>query len=126
MAIFGTFYHKLGNVWPQEYIADNGEVCYLRRRAGELLVFIAANEFEKEMLRFAQNDKTKFCYRQSRVNAVAVVEYPAVAQMDSDGNEHCTIERAGRLLRLNAIECRLGGSRLSWHERRKIIDNIKG
>ena len=107
-------------------MADNGEVFYLRRRAGEQLVFIAANEFEKEMLRFAQNDKTKFCYRQSIVNAVAVVEYPAVAQMDSDGNEHCTIERAGRLLRLNAIECRLGGSQLSWHERRKIIDNIKG
>ena len=126
MAIFGTFYHKLGNVWPQEYIADNGEVFYLRRRAGEQLVFIAANEFEKEMLRFDQHDKTKFCYRQSTVNAVAVVEYPAVAQMDSNGNEHCTIERAGRLLRLNAIECRLGGSRLSWHERRKIIDNIKG
>ena len=126
MAIFGTFYHKLGNVWPQEYIADNGEVFYLRRRAGEQLVFIAANEFEKEMLRFAQNDKTKFCYRQSIVNAVAVVEYPAVAQMDSNGNEHCTIECTGRLLRLNAIECRLGGSRLSWHERRKIIDNIKG
>ena len=63
MAIFGTFYHKLGNVWPQEYIADNGEVFYLRRRAGEQLVFIAAgcllsaNEFEKEILRFAQNDK---------------------------------------------------------------------
>lgn len=38
---------------------------------------------------------------------MAVVEYPAVAQMDSDGNEHCTIERAGRFLRLNAIECRL-------------------
>ena len=66
MAIFGTFYHKLGNVWPQEYIADNGEVFYLRRRAGEQLVFIAAgclpaaNEFEKEILRFAQNDKTSF------------------------------------------------------------------
>ena len=119
-------------MWPQEYMADNGEVFYLRRRAGEQLVFIAAsclpaaNEFEKEMLRFDQHDKTKFCYRQSIVNAVAVVEYPAVAQMDSDGNEHCTIERAGRLLRLNAIECRLGGSQLSWHERRKIIDNIKG
>ena len=66
MAIFGTFYHKLGNVWPQEYIADNGEVFYLRRRAGEQLVFIAAgcllsaNEFEKEILRFAQNDKLHF------------------------------------------------------------------
>jgi hypothetical protein len=43
MAIFATFYHKLGNVWPQEYIADNGEVFYLRRRAGEQLVFIAAD-----------------------------------------------------------------------------------
>ena len=41
-------------------MADNGEVFYLRRRAGEQLVFIAANEFEKEILRFAQNDKTSF------------------------------------------------------------------
>jgi hypothetical protein len=110
MAIFGTFYHKLGNVWPQEYIADNGEVFYLRRRAGEQLVFIAAN-----ILYSAEGEKNN-----------AVIEYPAVAQMDADCNEHCTIERAGRLLRLNAKECRLGSCELEWHERRKIIDNIKG
>lgn len=110
MAIFGTFHHKLGNVWPREYIADNGEVFYLRRRAGEQLVFIAA-----DILYCAEGKKNN-----------AVVEYPAVAQMDADGNEHCTIERAGRLLRLNAKECRLGGCELKWHERRKIIDNIKG
>ena len=110
MAIFGTFYHKLGNVWPREYIADNGEVFYLRRRAGEQLVFIAAN-----ILYCAEGDKNN-----------AVIEYPAVAQMDADCNEHCTIERAGRLLRLNAKECRLGSCELEWHERRKIIDNIKG
>ena len=110
MAIFGTFYHKLGNVWPREYIADNGEVFYLRRRAGEQLVFIAAN-----ILYCAEGEKNN-----------AVIEYPAVAQMDADCNEHCTIERAGRLLRLNAKECRLGSCELEWHERRKIIDNIKG
>jgi hypothetical protein len=46
--------------------------------------------------------------------------------MDAECNEHCTIERAGRLLRLNAKECRLGSCELEWHERRKIIDNIKG
>jgi hypothetical protein len=110
MAIFGTFYHKLGNVWPQEYIADNGEVFYLRRRAGEQLVFIAA-----DILYCAEGEKNN-----------AVIEYPAVAQMDADCNEHCTIERAGRLLRLNAKECHLGSCELEWHERRKIIDNIKG
>ena len=110
MAIFGTFYHKLGNVWPREYIADNGEVFYLRRRAGEQLVFIAA-----DILYCAEGEKNN-----------AVIEYPAVAQMDADCNEHCTIERAGRLLRLNAKECRLGSCELEWYERRKIIDNIKG
>ena len=110
MAIFGTFYYKLGNVWPLEYIADNGEVFYLRRRAKERLVFIVAD--------------TLYCAEGKKNNAV--VEYPAVAQMDADCNEHCTIERAGRLLRLNAKECRLGGCELGWHERRKIIDNIKG
>ena len=110
MAIFGTFHHKLGNVWAQEYIADNGEVFYLRRRAGDQLVFIAA-----DILYCAEGEKNN-----------AVIEYPAVAQMDADCNEHCTIERAGRLLRLNAKECRLGSCELKWHERRKIIDNIKG
>ena len=110
MAIFGTFHHKLGDVWPREYIADNGQVFYLRRRTGEQLVFIAAD--------------TLYCAEEKKNNAV--VEYPAVAQMDADCNEHCTIERAGRLLRLNAKECRLGGCELGWHERRKIIDNIKG
>ena len=95
---------------PREYIADNGEVFYLRRRAGEQLVFIAAN-----ILYCAEGEKNN-----------AVIEYPAVAQMDADCNEHCTIERAGRLLRLNAKECRLGSCELEWHERRKIIDNIKG
>jgi hypothetical protein len=110
MAIFGTFHHKLGNVWPREYIADNGEVFYLRRRACEQLVFIAA-----DILYCAEGEKNN-----------AVIEYPAVAQMDADCNEHCTIERAGRLLRLNAKECRLGSCELEWHERRKIIDNIKG
>ena len=110
MAIFGAFYHKLGNVWPQEYIADNGEAFYLRRRAGEQLVFIAA-----DILYCAEGEKNN-----------AVIEYPAVAQMGADCNEHCTIERAGRLLRLNAKECRLGSCELEWHERRKIIDNIKG
>ena len=95
---------------PREYIADNGEVFYLRRRAGEQLVFIAA-----DILYRAEGEKNN-----------AVIEYPAVAQMDADCNEHCTIERAGRLLRLNAKECRLGSCELEWHERRKIIDNIKG
>lgn len=110
MAIFGTFHHKLGDVWPREYIADNGEVFYLKSRTKEHLVFIAA-----DILYCAEGKKNN-----------AVVEYPAVAQMDADCNEHCTIERAGRLLRLNAKECRLGGCELGWHERRKIIDNIKG
>ena len=97
-------------MWPREYIADNGEVFYLRRRAGEQLVFIAYNIL--------------YCAVVEKNNAV--IEYPAVAQMDADCNEHCTIERAGRLLRLNAKECRLGSCELEWHERRKIIDNIKG
>ena len=48
------------------------------------------------------------------------------AQTDADGNEFCTIEREDTLLHLNANECRLGGSKQTWHERRKIIDNIKG
>ena len=112
MAIFGTFYHKLGNVWPQEYIADNGEVFYLRKRTGKQLVFIAAetlNQVGKE-----KNDTT------------AVVEYSTTAQTDAYGNEFCTIEREGRLLRLNAKECRLGGGTLPWQERRDIIDDIKG
>ena len=82
----------------------------MRRRAGEQLVFIAA-----DILYRAEGEKNN-----------AVIEYPAVAQMDADCNEHCTIERAGRLLRLNAKECRLGSCELEWHERRKIIDNIKG
>ena len=131
MAIFGTFYHKLGNVWPQEYIADNGEVFYLRRRAGEQLVFIAAGR--RQVADELADNKTLFCHSerseeslsQSTVNAVAVVEYPATAQTDADGNEHCTIEREDTLLHLNANECRLGGSKQTWHERRKIIDNIK-
>lgn len=110
MAIFGTFHHKLGDVWSREYIADNGEVFYLRRRAGDQLVFIAVD--------------TLYCAEGKKNNAV--VEYPAVAQMDADCNEHCTIERAGRLLRLNAKDCRFGSCELEWHERRKIIDNIKG
>ena len=110
MAIFGTFYHKLGNVWPREYIADNGEVFYLRSRAGEQLIFIAG-----DTLYHANGEQTN-----------AVVEYSATAQTDADGNEFCTIERAGIRLYLNAKECRLGGSKQTWHERRKIIDNIKG
>ncbi|MBE6297224.1 MAG: hypothetical protein E7088_01855 [Bacteroidales bacterium] len=110
MAIFGTFYYKLGNVWPLEYIAHNGEVFYLKSRTKEQLVFNAAY--------------TLYCAEGKKNNAV--VEYPAVAQMDADCNEHCTIECAGRQLRLNAKECRLGGSRLSWEERKRIIDNIKG
>ena len=112
MAIFGTFYHKLGNVWPQEYIADNGEVFYLRKRTGKQLVFIAAetlNQVGKE-----KNDTT------------AVVEYSTTAQTDAYGNECCTIERAGVQLHLNAKECRLGGGTLPWQERRDIIDDIKG
>ena len=110
MAIFGTFHHKLGDVWPREYIADNGEVFYLKSRTKERLVFIAAD--------------TLYCAEGKKNNAV--VEYPSVAQMDADCNEHCTIERAGRLLRHNAKECRLGNCELGRHERRKIIDNIKG
>ena len=110
MAIFGTLHHKLGNVWPREYIADNGEVFYLRRRTGEQLVFIAAD--------------TLYCAEGKKNNAV--VEYPAVAQTDADSNEFCAIERAGIRLYLNAKECCLGGSKQTWHERRKIIDNIKG
>lgn len=112
MAIFGTFHHKLGNVWPREYIADNGEVFYLRNRTGKQLVFIAAetlNQVGKE-----KNDTT------------AVVEYPATALTDADGNEYCTIEHADALLCLNAQECRLGCSEPTWHERRKTIDDIKG
>lgn len=110
MAIFGTFYHKLGNVWPQEYIADNGEVFYLRRRTKQQLVFIAA-----DTLYHANGEKNN-----------AVVEYSAIVQIDADGNEFCTIEREDTLLHLKANECRLGSCELEWHERRKIIDNIKG
>ena len=110
MAIFGTFHHKLGNVWPREYIADNGEVFYLRSRAGEQLIFIAG-----DTLYHANGEKNN-----------AVVEYSATVQTDADGNEFCTIEREDTLLHLNAKECRLGGSKQTWHERRKIIDNIKG
>lgn len=112
MAIFGTLHHKLGNVWPREYIADNGKVFYLRRRSKEQLVFVAAetlNQVGKE-----ENDTT------------AVVEYPATALTDVDGNEYCTIERAGTQLCLNAKDCRLGGCELKWHERIKVIDSIKG
>lgn len=111
MAIFGTFYHKLGNVWPMEYIADNGEIFYLKSRTKERLLFIAAGR-----LNYAEMEKN---------NDGAIVEYPAVAQIDSDGNEHCTIECAGRLLQMNAKRCRFGGSRLSWQERKRIIDDIK-
>ena len=110
MAIFGTYYHNLGNMWPREYIADNGEVFYLRNRTMEQLVFIAG-----DTLYHANGEKNN-----------AVVEYSATAQTDADGNEFCTIERAGIRLYLNAKECRLGGCELEWHERRKIIDNIKG
>ena len=110
MAIFGTYYHNLGNVWPRGYIADNGEVFYLRNRTMEQLVFIAG-----DTLYHANGEKNN-----------AVVEYSAIVQSDADGNEFCTIERAGIRLYLNAKECRLGGCELEWHERRKIIDNIKG
>ena len=110
MAIFGTYYHNLGNMWPREYIADNGEVFYLRNRTMEQLIFIAG-----DTLYHANGEKNN-----------AVVEYSATAQTDADGNEFCTIERAGKRLYLNAKECRLGGCELEWHERRKIIDNIKG
>ena len=112
MAIFGTFHHKQGNVWQREYIADNGDIFYLRKRTGEQLVFIAdetLSQTEKE-----KNDTT------------AVVEYPATALTDVDGNEYCTIERAGTQLCLNAKDCRLGGCELKWHERMKTIDDIKG
>ena len=112
MAIFGTFHHKQGNVWPREYIADNGKVFYLRRRSKEQLVFVAAetlNQVGKE-----ENDTT------------AVVEYFTTAQTEAYGNECCTIERAGVQLHLNAKECRLGGGTLPWQERRDIIDDIKG
>ena len=110
MAIFGTYYHNLGNIWPREYIADNGEVFYLRNRTMEQLIFIAG-----DTLYHANGEKNN-----------AVVEYSATAQTDADGNEFCTIEREDTLLHLNANECRLGGSKQTWHERRKIIDNIKG
>lgn len=99
-------------MWPREYIADNGEVFYLRNRTGKQLVFIAAetlNQVGKE-----KNDTT------------AVVEYFATAQTDAYGNEYCTIEHADALLCLNAQECRLGCSEPTWHERIKTIDDIKG
>ena len=112
MAIFGTFHHKQGNVWPREYIADNGEVFYLRNRTGKQLVFIAAETLNQ--VRKEKNDTT------------AVVEYFTTAQTDAYGNECCTIERAGVQLHLNAKECRLGCSEPTWHERRKTIDDIKG
>lgn len=112
MAIFGTLHHKLGNVWPREYIADNGKVFYLRRRSKEQLVFMAAETLNQ--VGIEENDTT------------AVVEYPATALTDVDGNEYCTIERAGTQLCLNAKDCRLGGCELKWHERIKIIDDIKG
>lgn len=129
MAIFGTFYHKLGNVWPLEFIAHNGEVFYLKSRTKERLVFIAAcrrqvaDELADNKTLFCHSERSEESLSQSKVNAV--VEYPAVAQMGSDGNEHCTIECAGSQLRLNAKECRLGGSRLSWQERKRIIDCIQ-
>ena len=110
MAIFGTYYHNLGNMWPREYIADNGEVFYLRKRTMEQLIFIAS-----DTLYHANGEKNN-----------AVVEYSTTAQTDADGNEFCTIEREDTLLHLNANECRLSGSKQTWHERRKIIDNIKG
>ncbi len=109
MVKFGTFHHKLGNIWPREYIADTGEIFYLRRRTGELLVFIAG-----DTLYHANGEKNN-----------AVVEYSATAQTDADGNEFCTIERAGTLLHLKANECHLGGCELTWKERRRIIDDIK-
>ena len=110
MAIFGTFHHKLGNVWPREYIADNGKVFYLRKRTGKQLIFIAG-----DALYHANSDKNN-----------AVVEYSAIVQIDADGNEFCTIEPEDTLLHLNANECRLGGCKLTWQERRKLIDNMKG
>lgn len=110
MAIFGTLHHKLGNVWPREYIADNGKVFYLRRRSKEQLVFIAA-----DTMYHANGEKNN-----------AVVEYSAIVQIDADSNEFCTIEREDTLLHLKANECRLGGSKQTWHERRKTIDDIKG
>ena len=112
MAIFGTFHHKLGNMWPQEYIADNGKIFYFKKRTSKQLVFIAA-----EALHHAKKEKN---------NTTAVVEHSATAQTDADGNEFCAIEREGTLLHLNARNCRLGGSKLTWHKRRKIIDYIKG
>ena len=71
MAIFDTFHYKLGNVWPREYIADNGEVFYLRKRTGKQLVFIAAETLNQ--VRKEKNDTT------------AVVEYSATAQTDDCG-----------------------------------------
>ena len=109
MVKFGTFHHKLGNIWPREYIADTGEIFYLRRRTGEQLIFIAG-----DTLYHANGEKNN-----------AVVEYSATAQTDADGNEFCTIERAGTLLHLKANECHLGGCELTWQERRRIIDDIK-
>ena len=82
----------------------------MRRRIGEQLIFIAG-----DTLYHANGEKNN-----------AVVEYSATAQTNADGNEFCTIEREDTLLYLNANECRLGGSKQTWHERRKIIDNIKG
>ena len=111
MVKFGTFHHKLGNIWPREYIADTGEIFYLRRRTAELLVFIAAETLEQ-----AEREKN---------GTTAVVEYPATARTNADGNEFCTIERAGTLLHLKANECHLGGCELTWQERRRIIDDIK-
>jgi hypothetical protein len=110
MAIFGTYYHNLGNVWPREYIADNGEVFYLRNRTMEQLIFIAG-----DTLYHANDEKNN-----------AVVEYSATAQTDADGNECCTIECAGAPLHLDANKCHLGGSTLTWRERNKIIDDITG
>jgi hypothetical protein len=110
MAIFGTFHRKLGNMWPREYIADNGKAFYLRRRTKQQLVFIAA-----DTLHHADGEKNN-----------AVVEYSATAQTDADGNEYCTIECAGAPLHLDANKCHLGGSTLTWRERNKIIDDITG
>lgn len=110
MAIFATFHHKLGNVWSREYIADNGEVFYLRSRTKEQLVFIAADTL----------------YRADGEKENAVVEYTTTARKDADGNEFCTIECAGAPLHLDANKCHLGGSTLTWRERNKIIDDITG
>ena len=115
MAIFTTAHIKLGNIWPKDYLAttaDGNTMRFrLKRREGDTLLFINANEEDTSIyIGKLEREKTRYSCNGKFYDSI---------------NECCNIEYNGNVLQLKADRCELACSELSWTERREIIEKIR-